>query len=186
MILSREDLRKYIYEDKIRNLGEASKLKVFFLRFYKNDSYMAYDYLKSLRKYEYIINCGSGFIGKILKLYRRWYLNRLSRKYNIRIGVNMIGYGFWMPHIVGGGIIINCKKMGNYCGANVNVLVGNVGDNENRPTFGDRVELQTGCKVYGNITIGDNVIIAPNAVVTKNIPSDSVVGGVPAKIIKKK
>ena len=34
------------------------------------------------------------------------------------------------------------------------------------------------------ITIGDNVIIAPNAVVVKDVPDNAVVGGVPAKIIK--
>ena len=32
--------------------------------------------------------------------------------------------------------------------------------------------------------IGDNVTIAPNAVVTKDVPDNVIVGGVPAKIIK--
>ena len=35
------------------------------------------------------------------------------------------------------------------------------------------------------VTIGNNVIIAAGAVVTKDVPSDSLVGGVPAKLIKK-
>ena len=36
----------------------------------------------------------------------------------------------------------------------------------------------------GKIFIGDNVIIAPNSVVQKNIPSNVIVGGIPAKVIK--
>ena len=42
-----------------------------------------------------------------------------------------------------------------------------------------------GCKVIGNITIGNNVLVAPNAVVVKDVPDNCVVAGVPARIIKK-
>ncbi|HCC8137395.1 TPA: maltose O-acetyltransferase, partial [Salmonella enterica subsp. enterica serovar Paratyphi A] len=35
------------------------------------------------------------------------------------------------------------------------------------------------------VTIGDNVVVASGAVVTKNVPPDVVVGGNPARIIKK-
>ena len=38
--------------------------------------------------------------------------------------------------------------------------------------------------ILDGVTIGDNCVIAAGAVVTKNMPSNSVVGGVPAKIIK--
>ena len=38
----------------------------------------------------------------------------------------------------------------------------------------------------GGIVIGDNVIIAPNAVVVKDVPANSIVAGVPAKVIKQK
>jgi acetyltransferase-like isoleucine patch superfamily enzyme len=41
-----------------------------------------------------------------------------------------------------------------------------------------------GAKVYGGITIGSNVIVAPNSVVFKDVPSNCVVAGNPAKIIK--
>lgn len=96
----------------------------------------------------------------------------------------MVGYGFRMPHILGGGIIINCKSMGNYCSANVNVLVGNNKTLDDRPIIGDYVGLTTGCKVYGGITIGNHVIVAPNSVVVKDVPDNCVVSGIPAKIIK--
>lgn len=62
--------------------------------------------------------------------------------------------------------------------------MGNKNLPENRPIVGDNVELTLGCKVIGGITIGNNVIVAPNSVVVKDVPDNSVVSGVPAHIIK--
>lgn len=74
--------------------------------------------------------------------------------------------------------------MGCNCGANIGVVVGQKDNANNRPTIGDNVALTTGCKVIGKITIGDNVIVAPNSVVVKDIPSNCIVTGIPAKILK--
>ena len=38
--------------------------------------------------------------------------------------------------------------------------------------------------VIGNVTIGDNVFIGAGAVVVKDVPSNCVVAGNPAKIVK--
>ena len=38
--------------------------------------------------------------------------------------------------------------------------------------------------IMPGITIGDGAIIGANAVVTKDVPANSIVGGVPAEIIK--
>lgn len=38
--------------------------------------------------------------------------------------------------------------------------------------------------VLGGVTIGDNAVIAAGSVVTKDVPSNVVVAGVPAKVIK--
>lgn len=40
--------------------------------------------------------------------------------------------------------------------------------------------------ILPGVTIGDNSTIGAGAVVINNIPANSVAGGVPAKIIKKK
>ena len=45
--------------------------------------------------------------------------------------------------------------------------------------------IYVGGRILGDIIIGDNVIIAPNTVVFKNVPSNCVVAGNPAVIIKK-
>lgn len=184
MIHSREDLLLFLQEDKTVNLGKIGWLKYIFCKIYKSEHYLAYNYLKALRKYEYALNCKHGLIGRFQQMYRQWIWHRLSLKYNIYIGPNMVGYGFRIPHIIGGGIMINCKQMGNYCGANLNVLVGNNSSQENRPVIGNYVKILTGSKVYGDITIGNHVQIAPNAVVCKDVPDNCIVGGVPAKIIR--
>ena len=41
-----------------------------------------------------------------------------------------------------------------------------------------------GCKIFGSVRIGNNVTVGANAVVTKDIPDNAVVGGVPAKVIR--
>ncbi len=50
--------------------------------------------------------------------------------------------------------------------------------------IGNNVTVCAGARVIGEVHIGNNVIIGANAVVVKNIPSDSVVGGVPAEVLK--
>ena len=52
--------------------------------------------------------------------------------------------------------------------------------------IGSRVFVGWGSIILPNVTIGDDVIVAAGSVVTKDIPNDSVVAGVPAKLIGKK
>lgn len=188
MIRSKKDLQDVIRQDYIRNMKSDYSFWSYFVRLvYGSDSAKAFRYMKALRHYEYSINClGDGLLARTIRFYRKWYHHRLSVKYNISIGPNMVGPGFWMSHIVGGGIIINCVSMGRNCGANVNVLIGNRGDQSNRPIIGDNVAFTTGCVVYGKIRIGNNVTVAPNSVVCKDVPDNCVVSGIPAVIIKNK
>lgn len=50
--------------------------------------------------------------------------------------------------------------------------------------IGKNVWIGANVTVVPGVNIGDNSIIAAGAVVTKNIPANVVVGGVPAKVIK--
>lgn len=52
--------------------------------------------------------------------------------------------------------------------------------------MGDNCYFGLDCKIFGSVRIGDNVTVGANAVVTKDIPDNAIVGGVPAKIIKTK
>lgn len=51
-------------------------------------------------------------------------------------------------------------------------------------TIGDDVWIGGNVTILPGVTIGSNVVIAAGAVVTKDIPSNSLVGGIPAKKIR--
>lgn len=51
--------------------------------------------------------------------------------------------------------------------------------------IGDDVWIGGNCTILPGVTIGNRVVVAAGAVVTKNIPDDSLVAGVPAKVIRK-
>lgn len=53
------------------------------------------------------------------------------------------------------------------------------------PVIGDNVFVGANAVVVGNITIGDNVVVGAGSIVTKSIPSNCVVVGNPARIIKR-
>lgn len=52
-------------------------------------------------------------------------------------------------------------------------------------TFGNNVWIGGSAVINPGVTVGDNVVIASGSVVTKDVPNNVVVGGNPAKIIKK-
>jgi len=51
-------------------------------------------------------------------------------------------------------------------------------------TIGNNVWLADKVSILKGVTIGDNVIIGANSVVTKDIPSNCIAAGIPAKVIK--
>ena len=54
------------------------------------------------------------------------------------------------------------------------------------PKLGKRVNVGAGAKLFGNITIGDDVNIGANAVVLADIPPGKTAVGIPAKILSSK
>ncbi|MGE2723914.1 serine O-acetyltransferase EpsC [Mycolicibacterium pulveris] len=50
------------------------------------------------------------------------------------------------------------------------------------PTIGNRVTIGAGAKVLGPLTVGDDSAIGANAVVTRDVPPDSIATGIPAVV----
>lgn len=81
-------------------------------------------------------------------------------------------------------------RIGDNCVIGQCVTIGSKGSTEKNsqikaPVIGNGVYIGAGARIIGDIKIGDFCIIAPNSVVTKDVESYSVVGGVPAKLIEK-
>lgn len=87
--------------------------------------------------------------------------------------------------------------IGDYCMIGPNTLITTVGHPltprgrrekkaYSKPvTIGNDVWIGGNCTILPGVTIGNNVVVAAGAVVTKDVPDNCVVAGVPAKIIKK-
>lgn len=95
-----------------------------------------------------------------------------------------IGKGLYIGHF--GSIIVGYEVViGEYCNLSQQVAIGQAGRGgiQKSPTIGNRAHIAPGAKLFGGIKIGDNVAIGANAVVTKDVPDNAVVVGIPAKII---
>jgi len=65
-----------------------------------------------------------------------------------------------------------------------NVTIGGTSKKFGVPVIGDNCLIGPGAKILGAISIGNNCVIGANSVVTKNVPDNSLMGGVPARILK--
>lgn len=91
-------------------------------------------------------------------------------------GISVIHFGHI---IVNGGARIG-KNLNIYPGVTIGQVKGNP---QLTPIIGNNVWIYANAMVQGNISIGNNAVIAPNSVVTHDVPANAIVAGVPAKII---
>jgi serine O-acetyltransferase len=118
-------------------------------------------------------------------LLSRLFLLHYSYKFGISISFRTnIGSGFYIGHF--GTIVVNPNTI---IGKNFNISQGvtiaqaNRGKNKGCPTIGDNVYIGPGAKIIGKVHIGNNVAVGANCVVTKDVPDNAVVVGVPGKVI---
>lgn len=107
--------------------------------------------------------------------------HNLGIRYGIRIPPQTkIGYGLYIGH--GLGIVINPNTI---IGNNVNISQGlTIGSVHGTPaTIGDNVYIGPNVCIVENITVGNNSTIGAGAVVVKDVPENTTVVGVPAKVI---
>ena len=149
-------------------------------------------FIKGIRypgfRYMYLLRNASNYKGCQPK---RMFFEFLKKRYSFKYGFQIpsstkIGKGFFIGHF--GTIVINCEvRIGNNCNIAHGVTIGqaNRGKLKGSPTIGDKVWIGTNSVIVGRITIGNNILIAPNSFVNFDIPSNSLVIGNPAKVIAK-
>lgn len=96
-----------------------------------------------------------------------------------------IGSGLFIDH--GMGIVIGeTAEVGDNCTIYHGVTLGGTGHDTGKrhPTIGDNVLISTGAKVLGPFKVGDNSRIGANAVVLQEVPANSTVVGVKARVVK--
>ncbi len=96
----------------------------------------------------------------------------------------VIGRRFFIDH--GMGVVIGeTAEIGDGCTLYHGVTLGGTSwkKGKRHPTLGKDVVVGAGAKILGPITIGDGVRIGSNAVVLKDVPSESTVVGVPGRMV---
>lgn len=98
------------------------------------------------------------------------------------IATRDIGPGLFFQH--GFATIVTARRIGVGCWINQQVTIG-YSQRSGCPSIGDHVTINAGAKVLGGISVGNHVVIGANAVVTKDVPDNVTVAGVPARIIRR-
>jgi len=87
----------------------------------------------------------------------------------------------------GTGIVIGeTAEIGDDCLLYQGVTLGGTGKDvgKRHPTLGNNVMVGSGAKVLGPFKVGNNVRIAANSVVLREVPDNATVVGVPGRVVK--
>lgn len=167
-----------LHKDKLRWKQELGKNKInFLLIFLFLSEYRIVvrlrlcEYLRS-KKLLFLIYCFERFLYRCVTLKNGCDIPSRTK----------IGAGFVIHHCTG--IVINPNAaIGENCTIRGSCDWGN---NNGVPVIGDNVNIGVHAVVIGNIKIGNDCVIGAGSVVTKSFPDNSVIAGVPAKIIKER
>ena len=124
--------------------------------------------------------------GLLRKFYSMVYLV-LYKFVQILTGIELpceaeVGRNFVIDHF-GGIVVSGFARFGDDCRIRNGVVVGLARtDDPCAPVIGNNVDIGAGAKVLGRIRVGNNVLIGANAVVTRDVPDNSIAVGVPAVI----
>ena len=142
---------------------------------------------------KYFLDCK--FPKKISHLFGRLILVRLNRVPGVEIDPRArIDCGLVLRHphdiVIGAGSKIGkCVTIFNgvTIGAKTLRELDEDKDIQTRyPIIEDNVTIFTGAKIIGPILIGENSMVGANSVVMESFPANSIIAGIPARLIKKR
>ena len=120
---------------------------------------------------------------KPVRLVCRILRRRMQNVYGIELDDRThIGRRFLIAH-QHGIVIHNLAIIGDDCVVRQGVTIGAVGKRAGAPRLGNRVRVGAGAVLVGPIRVGDDVLIAPNAVVMTNVPAGAIVSSPQSRIV---
>jgi serine O-acetyltransferase len=163
----------------------------------RRDIQAAWDRDPAVRSTLEIILCYPGLHAVWLHRSAHWFWNRglrligrfISHLNRFLTGIEIhpaarLGPGLFIDH--GMGVVIGETSE---VGENVTIYQGvtlggtSLERKKRHPTIGNNVVIGSGAKILGPFMVGDNSKIGSGSVVVKEVPSDSVVVGVPGRVI---
>ncbi len=166
-------IREDINAVKERDPAAKSSLEIFFL----------YPGVKAIRMYRR----AHFFYTHNMPFIARWISQSAAKKTGIEIHPGAtIGRRLVIDH--GHGVVIGeTAEIGDDVLIYQGVTLGGTGKDigKRHPTIGNNVMISSGAKVLGPFKVGDNSRIAAGAVVLDEVPPDSTVVGVPARVVKR-
>ncbi|MBQ9355173.1 MAG: serine O-acetyltransferase [Clostridia bacterium] len=167
-----EQIKEDINAVKDRDPAAKSSLEIFFL----------YPGVKAIRMYR---RAHKHYLkGHFFRA--RMISQRAARKTGIEIHPGAkIGKRLVIDHGTGT-VIGETAEIGDDCLLYQGVTLGGTGKDvgKRHPTLGNNVMVSAGAKVLGPFKIGDNSRVAAGAVVLEEVPPNSTVVGVPARVVR--
>lgn len=162
MIKTLEGLNRYLLVDKEAYLEGRSDSFLYYFgdirRFYKYLRYCEYNY-----------NNGN----KLCFLFWKYYYRKIGKKLGWDIPINVLGPGVRIMH-PGTVVISGYSKIGEYSKIQVCVNIGASSGEKKVPNIGKYVYISPGAKIFGDISIADNIAIGANAVVNKSFETPGI------------
>lgn len=176
-LINKSELKEYIKADYEKTNGKNTysykrMIKALFIE-------SSFKYMYWWRKTRYHYMKGRKIRFRLCQIIHKHY----TYKYSCEISYKMeLGKGACITHP--SGVVVFAKKIGHNAWFHSGCVIGQAHNGlSDVPTIGNNVSFGVGCKVLGDITIGNNVIIGANAVVIHDVPDNSIVAGIPAKVI---
>lgn len=164
----KEDIKAF----RDRDPAAKSDLEIYFL-------YPGFKAIRKYRKANFFYRHGHTFIARLIS-------QSAARKTGIEIHPGAtIGRRLVIDH--GTGIVIGeTTEIGDDVLIYQGVTLGGTGKDTGKrhPTIGNNVMISAGAKVLGPFKIGDNSRVAAGAVVLEEVPPNSTVVGVPARVVR--